>query len=47
MSGVTTVFLGTIFEALSFKRINFFLANAFKSGRHFEAVAMAILQFHM
>ena len=43
MSGVTTVFLGTIHEAVSFKRIGFFLANIFKSERHFEAVAMAIL----
>ena len=30
-------------EAVSFKRIDFFLANIFKSGRHFEAVTMAIL----
>ena len=43
MSGVTTVFPGTILEAVSFKRMNFFLANIFNTGRHFEAVAMAIL----
>ena len=43
MSGVITVFLGTILEAVSFKRIDFFLANILKLGRHFGAVAMAIL----
>ena len=36
-------FQGTILEAVSFKRIDFFLANILKSGRHFEAVTMAIL----
>ena len=36
-------FLGTILEAVSFKCIDFFLANIFKSGRRFEAVTMAIL----
>ena len=40
MSGVTTVFPGTVLEAVSFKRIDFFLANILKSGRHFEAAAI-------
>ena len=36
-------FQAQILEAVNFKRINFFIANIFKSGRHFEAAAMAIL----
>ena len=41
---ILTVFcLGTMLEAVGFKRIEFFFANIFKSGRHFEEVTMAIL----
>ena len=35
-------FPGTVLEAVSFKRIDFFIANILKSGRHFEAVTVAI-----